>query len=333
MRHLSAILFASTLLSACSNGVVHQIDEGSVAACSNPAVRREFIAQHTKLGDGVDPGEARIYNDDLAKLRLDFSETRVLSFDQDTKTLTCQARVTERLGAKEGAYETMFSLQQDGDHLNSFILGYPGGTNTTSPLIAQDIPPKLIALHNANPSAYPDLKPIPACPYVDPNDPYYHPAPCGPVDTADANDPTFDHSKGDRRPPTPPHRSHCRYMKDGDQFDSLSHDPACLSSGAASTSPSTASEDADVIPEPNGARPPASLLQAWGKNEEACRGSDTPDAPTTQATCKMRDNAYQQLNDLGWCHGREGDAEADEKWQRCVPGTNGYKDPPARANQ
>ena len=323
-RYLN-ILFACGALSACNGGVVHQISEGSVEACSNPAVRREFISRQNKLDGAADPDEARIYNEDLSRLKSDLSDIRVLSFDQNTKTLTCHVTVTEHLNGKQDAYETLFSLQQDGDHLSSFILGGLGGSSSTSPLIDKDIPAKLIRLHNANPGAYPNLKPIPACPEASPGDLYYHPGPCGPIDSYDAGDPTFDHSKGDRRPPTPLHK--CKYVE-GDQRRSQTRDPACLSSSGAPSSPSALLDNADVISTADGSTPPRALVTAWGQNEESCRGSENPEAPATQAACSVRDNAYAQLNKLGWCHGREDEVEAAFRWQRCAPGTNGYKDSP-----
>ena len=106
--------------------------------------------------------------------------------------------------------------------------------------------------------------------------------------------------------------------------------PAPLPTASPVVSPAAPSTDEqpDIIPAPNGSRPPPALVQAWGQNEEACRGSDTPDAPDTLAACTVRDNAYEQLNKLGWCRGREDEVEAAYRWQRCAPGTNGYKDAP-----
>jgi hypothetical protein len=86
------------------------------------------------------------------------------------------------------------------------------------------------------------------------------------------------------------------------------------------TSPAPGPDDqSDIIPAPDSSMPPAALVRSWGENEENCRGSDTPDAPETLAACTVRDNAAEQLNKLGWCHGLPSDSYAESKWRRCAP--------------
>lgn len=66
----------------------------------------------------------------------------------------------------------------------------------------------------------------------------------------------------------------------------------------------------------------AELIRLWYIEDEACRGSTTPEDPTTLIACQKRSELDRHLDAAGYCYGREGESGNQYEWQVCGPGSN-----------
>lgn len=65
---------------------------------------------------------------------------------------------------------------------------------------------------------------------------------------------------------------------------------------------------------------PDGFIETWHEHNENCRGGSGDD-PSTDISCKKRDDLTQKLNKIGWCFGRENEAGAQYKWHACEAGS------------
>jgi hypothetical protein len=61
----------------------------------------------------------------------------------------------------------------------------------------------------------------------------------------------------------------------------------------------------------------AAKIDQWFGENDACRGGSGDDEATFEA-CDRRDALVDDLRDLGWCYGHDGQYEYQREWEACV---------------
>ncbi len=66
---------------------------------------------------------------------------------------------------------------------------------------------------------------------------------------------------------------------------------------------------------------PTALISKWTDLNSQCRGGSGDD-PKTQRACDRREEVGKQIDQAGWCYGREGQMGYQMQWHACGRGSS-----------